>query len=122
MPLDFAKLSIWSLRLGLALTYLYSSFQIVSDPAPWIGYLPSWFIDILPFAPEVYLRLQGAAEFLMALSFLNGIGMAVASAFSAIEMAGILVFYGIDLVSFRDIAILGAALSLFFYSYGQRKN
>ena len=112
--MDFQKLSIWALRLGLALTYLYSGTHLISDPGPWIGYLPEWFKNLLPLAPELFLQLQGDVELLLAVSLLTGVGIYWAALVSSVEIAGILIFYGLDLISFRDIAILGAALSLFF--------
>ena len=40
----------------------------------------------------------------------------IASGLAALEIAGILLFTGIDLITFRDIGLLGAALALFFLS------
>lgn len=111
--MDFQKLSAWALRLGLALTYLYSGTHLISDPGPWLGYLPEWFKNLLPLAPELYLQLQGGVELFLAASFLTGAGIQWAALVSSAEIAGILLFYGVDLISFRDLAVLGAAISLF---------
>jgi len=117
MNKDFQKLGLWTLRLGLALTYLYSGYHLIIDPEPWLGYLPPWFAGFLPVSVELYLKFQGAGEILLALSFLSGIGISWAALAASFEFAGILIFYGIDLVSFRDIAILGSAISLFLFTY-----
>ena len=118
---DFQKLSVWALRLGLVLTYLYSGSYLIFNPEPWLGYLPEWFKNLLPLAPELYLQLQGGVEIILVVSFLSGIGIRWAALVSSLEMAGILLFYGVDLVSFRDFAVLGAAISLFL-SYSDEKN
>ena len=76
--------------------------------------MPVWFQDALPIAPEIYLKFQAGVELLLALSFLTGFRMRWAALIAAMEMGGILLFNGIDPITFRDIAILGAALSLFF--------
>ncbi len=112
---NYQKLGLWSLRLGLALTYLYSGPSLILSPESWLGFLPPWFAGILPVAPETYLQIQGAVEILLALSFLTGFGITWAALISAAEFFGILVFHGIDLISFRDIAILGSSLALFFF-------
>lgn len=106
------------LRLGLGLTYLYSGFQLFSQPGLWRSFLPIWyanFIDgILPV--ETYLRLQGVTEVVMGLLFLawfsGGWGVRIAAAYMVLEMAFILAFTGIDLITFRDIGLLAAALAL----------
>jgi uncharacterized membrane protein YphA (DoxX/SURF4 family) len=103
------------LRLGLAFTYLYSGYHLATNPGPWVGFMPEWFQNLLPVAPELYLRLQGVGELLFAASLLSGILIRWVALLSAIEMLGILLLSGITLVTFRDIAILGVSLSLFFY-------
>lgn len=111
------SVGLWCLRLGLALTYIYSGYHLIIDSESWIGYLPDWFSDLLPLPVELYLKFQGAGEWLLALSFLTGVLLPWAALLASAEFAGILLFYGIDLVSFRDIALLGSALSLFFLTY-----
>lgn len=113
----YQKLGLWALRLGLSAAYLYSGPDLIFHPANWVGYLPLWFKGLLPVAPELYLKGQGIVELLLVLSFLTGKGIKWAALVSALEMFGILLFYGIDGVSFRDLAIFGAALSLFLFYY-----
>mgnify|MGYP001607753827 CR=1 FL=1 len=122
MERDWQKIGFWTLRLGLALTYLYSGFDLILHPTAWTVYLPLWFKELLPFAPTLYLQIQGAAELLFALSFLTGFQIRWAGLLAAFEMAMILLFYGLDGISFRDIAILGAALSIFFFTLAPRQN
>lgn len=116
MNWNYKKMGFWSLRIGLAAVYLYSGPDLIAYPQNWVGYLPEWFKGLLPIAPELYLKIQGIAELLMVISFLSGIAVRWAALASALEMAGILMFYGIDGVSFRDLAVLGSALSLFFFA------
>lgn len=113
----YQKFGLWVLRLGLSATYLYSGIDLIFNPINWIGYLPNWFKGLLPVAPELYLKGQGIVELLFVLSFLTGKGIKWAALLSALEMFGILIFYGIDGISFRDMAIFGAALSLFCFYY-----
>ena len=121
LRLDKSKLSFLALRAGLAATYLYSSLSLISDPSAWVGYLPSWLIGLLPVAPEQYLRFQGVVELLFVVGLLSGRALKIVSALIVFEMVGILAFYGVDFVSFRDMAILGAAASLFFFVSSEEK-
>ena len=107
------------LRTGLGLMYLYSGYDLMVNPAHWYGFAPQWFLDIvgLVLSQDAYLRMQGVGEFVMGLALLawflpRGI-VHVVSLLAILEMTGILFFAGIDLITFRDLGLLGGALTLF---------
>jgi len=119
----FDKLtSQFFLRLGLGAMFAYSGIDILLHPTAW-----TWALRGLPafiqtqidrIGPEMYLRGQGIAELAMAAAFLAWFLprplVRIAAFFAAVEMAAILVFVGVDAVTFRDIGILGAALGVLF--------
>jgi len=121
MKYNREQLFLWSLRIGLAATYLYSGTGLLFEPGNWIGYLPAWFKDILPIAPEIYLQIQGSIELLFIVSFISGVFIYWAALFSVIEMLSILILIGINVATFRDFAVLGSALALFFYYYEKKE-
>lgn len=106
------------LRLGLGLMYLYSGYDLIANPFHWYGFVPRWFSgSVAPvISLEQYLRLQGAVEIalgvLLLAWFLPGRLTRIAAAAAAAEMAGILLFVGIDPITFRDIGLLGATVAL----------
>ncbi len=106
------------MRLGLGLMYLYSGYGLFSDPASWLGFLPTWLADTVGavISLEMYLRIQGVAEFIVGLLFLawfGGLwGIRLASLYASLSLLFIIVFVGIDLITFRDIGLLGGALAL----------
>lgn len=108
----------WILRLGLGLMYLYSGYDFLYNPQHWYGFVPKWFSQSVTqiVSIESYLRFQGVVELAMGLLLLTWfsgrIGVIIASSVAALEMALILLFVGIDLITFRDIGLLGAALAL----------
>ena len=108
----------WPLRLGLGLMYLYSGQSLIREPLNWQGFLPSWFAEIVGglMPLESYLRLQGAGElaiaFLFLAWFLGRFAVRAAAALAVLEMLFILIFVGINLITFRDIGLLGGALAL----------
>lgn len=118
---------VWALRLGLGLMFLYSGSSLFYTPQQWYGFAPQWFSDaissIIPF--DFYLRVQGIGEFiigLLMLSWFSGtLGVRIASALATIEMAGILLFTGVDLITFRDIGLLGAAIALAILVFQEEK-
>ena len=112
----------WPLRIGLGLMYVYSGFSLIRQPLDWQGFLPMWFTDavgrILPLT--AYLKIQGAGELVIAAVFLAWFLprriVRIVAGFTVLELAGILLFTGIDLITFRDIGLLGAAMALFLLS------
>ncbi len=108
----------WSLRLGLGITYLYSGSGMILDPSGWIGFLPGWMADILSavIPLEIYMRIHGGGEIIMALIFLVSFSprilVLVASLLSSLEFASIILLVGIDTVTFRDIGLFGGSAAL----------
>lgn len=113
----------WTLRLGLGLMYLYSGYDIFYNPRSWVNFVPTWFSQgISPILPiDTYLRFQGVGEFIIGLLFLAWFfgkwGLRVAAIIATIEMASILLFVGVDLITFRDIGLLGAAIAILIISF-----
>lgn len=113
----------WPLRLGLGLMYFYSGSQLLSQPSLWRSFLPVWYAEfvagIMPI--ETYLRLQGVTEIVMGLLFFTWFsgkwGVRIASSFLALEMAFVLIFTGVNLITFRDIGLLAAAFTLLIMSF-----
>lgn len=108
----------WPLRMGLGLMFAYSGASLIRQPLDWHGFLPPWFGDlvsrVLPL--PTYLAVQGAGELVLAavflLPFVPLVAVRIAAVAAALEFVGILLFTGLDLVTFRDIGLLGAAAAL----------
>lgn len=110
----------WALRLGLGIMFLYSGLDILMHPTAWY-----WAVRGLPLfiqnainaiGIDIYLKLQGIGELVLACALLGWflprrITAVVALAATA-ELALILLFVGVNYITFRDIGLLGAALAL----------
>jgi uncharacterized protein YjeT (DUF2065 family) len=111
------------LRIALGIMFIYSGLDLFSHPVNWVGYVPKWFADSIGsiFSIETYLRFQGLGELAIGILFLawfSGIwGVRVASLLASLEMFLILLFVGVDLITFRDIGVLGASLAMVFISF-----
>lgn len=118
----FSKISpLWPLRLGLGFMFLYSGYDIFVHPKSWY-----WAVRPLPQAVQViinnqigidtYLKFQAGGEILLGIIFLAWFlprwTLILAVLLASLEMALILLFVGIDPVTFRDLGVLGAALAL----------
>ena len=115
----------WILRIFLAAMYFYSGTDIVLHPKSWywaIRPLPEFVQGIInSFGIDLFLQIQGLIELVFAvilvLWFLPKIWTLIVAFLTALEMAVILIFVGIDAVTFRDIGPLGAALALYLILY-----
>lgn len=115
--MNYQKISNLFLRYGLALTYLFSGYDLIANPRSWSVFVPYWFANMLPVDVLTYIQIQGVVELLIALAFITGYFIRPAAFVSALEMVAILLLYGVDAVTFRDLAILGGSLALFVASF-----
>lgn len=120
MKLSEKALAAWVLRIGLGFTNLYAGIFLILDPPRYYKYLPEWFLGALPPAISVdfFLRAQGVMELLIAfmlISWFLGKGwVRTATILYALEMSLIIVFIGVDPVTFRNIGLLAGAVALLF--------
>lgn len=117
--MNYPKISNLILRYGLALTYLFSGYDLITSPRSWSSFVPYWFGNLLPVDVLTFIQIQGVVEILIALAFITGYFIRPAAFISALEMAAILILYGVDAVTFRDLAILGGSMALFFYTFSE---
>ena len=118
----------WVLRIFLAATYIYSGLDLLKHPKSWhwaVRPLPNFAQEVInSFGLDLFLQIQGVVELTFAiiliLWFLPKILTLVVAALTAIEMAVILFLVGLDGVTFRDIGLLGAAISLYILIYKNR--
>jgi hypothetical protein len=113
----------WPLRLGCGCVNLYAGFFLLTDPARFYTYVPVGLSRGASAVASVdaYLRLQGIGELLIALGLVGWFFprwcVRLASMLLTVEMTLILLLVGVDAVLFRNLGLLGAALSLVISSY-----
>jgi len=125
---------VWVLRFTLGAMYLYSGFDLFRHPTAWVWAIPYWLRTFMGQVVEVtsYLKFQGVIEivfaFVLLAWFLKPSLVRRVAFFSALEMAGILALALLPfsesnfLITFRDIGVLGASLSLFLLLSKQNGN
>ena len=100
------------LRIGLAGTFTYSGINSLLNPTSWIGYIPQW-IEGVPFLTrELFLTLHGSFEIILAIALLIGLYKKLVTLLAFLSIAAIIIFSGIDDVTFRDFGLLAAAYAL----------
>ncbi len=99
------------LGIGLGFTFLYAGISSFTDPRPWIGFFPEWTEAIA--VPSTLLVVHGIVQVIVGAALAGGFMLRVASAIAALDLAAIIVFYGIDAVTFRDAGLLVMAAVLY---------
>ncbi len=107
------------LRLGLAGVFIYAGIDILVYPELWIGFVPQWISSFLPAGD--FLVGHAIIELILGFGFLVGFRLPIVSIIAFFDMLGILVFYGVDEITFRDFGLALAALSLFLSSLKQKR-
>ncbi len=107
------KLNLVSLllRIGIAFTFLYAAIGGFVIPDAWVGFLPSFMTNIIP--GSILLPIFSVYEIVLSLWLLSGWRIFYPALLSAATMAGIIFSdFSVFLITFRDVAILFAALAL----------
>ena len=113
----------WPLRLGCGFVNLYSGFFLLTDPVRYYKYVPGWLSHVTNAVTslDAYLRLQGIGEMMIAICLLGWFFprwcVRVAAMLFTVQMTVILIFAGVDAVTFRNVGLVGAALALLISSY-----
>ncbi len=104
--------TVWLLRTALALVFLYASISSFMSPQDWVGYLPQFMRDIVP--ANILLPFFSIYELGLATWLLSGLYAKYAALLAAATLAGIVLSnFSLLPISFRDIALMLAALALF---------
>lgn len=99
------------LRLGLGLVLLYAAIGAFAAPDDWVGYLPRFVAE--QFDEYLLLKLFGVYQiglvvWLASGRYMRWAGLACAATFGGIVLANL----SLLLITFRDVAMVFAALAL----------
>ncbi len=112
---DFKQLSpIFILRLGVGFAFVYAGINALLYPTAWLYFVPSWLSAIIPAG--AFLTIYAIFELVLGFAIFFGRFLSTASMLAFWNLIFILIFYGLDDVTFRDFGIALAALALFFIS------
>jgi uncharacterized membrane protein YphA (DoxX/SURF4 family) len=109
--LDKPGLPALLLRVSLAVIFLYAAASSFANPREWIGYLPGVLVERFP--AELLLKGFSVFELLLAAWLLSGVYTRYAALLAAATLGGIVVTnFELFMITFRDIALIFAALAL----------
>lgn len=104
-------LSLWLLRIGLAIMFLYAAISSFLQPSEWIGYLPGFIAQF--FDPELVLKVFSVVEIMVATWLLSGVYTRYAALAAGVMLLGITISnFSLLAISFRDIGLAFTAFAL----------
>ena len=99
------------LRVALATVFLYAAISSTLQPSEWVGYLPRLLAD--HFDGAVLLKIFSVYELLIAAFLLIGLYVRYVALLAALTLGGIVLSnFALFAITFRDIALIFAALAL----------
>lgn len=113
---DYHNLTSFILRIALAVPFLFAAIDATLQPEAWVGFIPFFLRNIFP--ESLLLGAHAVVDFTLALWLLSGWKTKYAAAFSALNLAIIIVVNITALeIIFRDVGLLLAAIALGVLQY-----
>ncbi|MDP3953707.1 MAG: hypothetical protein Q8P99_02720 [bacterium] len=109
------RYEIWLLRGAVAFPMLWAGIGGLVNPANWIGFVPQFvesFVD-----KEVFLLAHSILLIGSAVLILTGPWRWFFALVALGNLGGILIFYGLDDITFRDVGLALVALVLSVREY-----
>ncbi len=105
-------LAQWSLRIGLAVTFMWIGFMILQNPSGWAKSIQPWAADLLPIMPENLMVLTGYFDMAVGVMLLINPMVGVAALLGTVHLLGVVLTISSNGIIARDLGLLGATLAL----------
>jgi len=118
------KTSNLFLRLGLAFVFLWFGVDKFIHPDYWINaWLPLWLQGILTrfgIGNLNFIYANGIFEVVIGLGFVFNIFVKLLALLTVLFLLFVLISFGLNEVTIRDVGLIGAALALLFWNGRKR--
>ncbi|KKU11835.1 MAG: hypothetical protein UX16_C0003G0020 [Parcubacteria group bacterium GW2011_GWB1_45_7] len=101
----------WILRIAVSFTILWAGVRGMLNPTDWVGFVPDLVQDFID--PEIFLVAHGFIWMFVAAGLLAGFWRPFLSFVAFAGLLAILIFNGINDITFRDVGLALVALVLF---------
>ena len=111
---DYAPMIV---RLSVGIVFLLLGVDQVIHTDVWTGYLPEWFINLLPAwqTPESFMYANGVFDSIIGLLLLLGVFTRLIAVLATVHLTGVVIALGYNEIAIRDIGILLSALAVAFF-------
>ena len=99
------------LRVAVAFPLLWAGLSQITNPTDWVGFVPPWLASIVD--AEAFLGIHSFFNLIIGVGLLLGFWRIIFSGLATASLASIVIFYGVDDITFRDVGLAIVALVLF---------
>src|SRR3990167_4346177 len=99
------------LRVAVAFPMIWAGVAQLTEPTNWIGFVPTLLVDFVD--PEAFLGIHSLTNLIIGAGLLIGFWRVLFSGAATLSLLSILVFYGVDDITFRDVGLAVVALVVF---------
>ncbi len=106
-----------TLRVGMAITFLWIGLLILKFPEAWGGYVQPWAVGLLPVPVAQAMLTTAVFDLIIGFFLLIDTKVWIVALLASIHLVIVLVVSGITDVTARDIGLLSGTLALLADSY-----
>ena len=99
------------LRVAVAFPMIWAGVAQLTEPTSWVGFVPALLAGFL--GSEAFLGIHSFFNLIIGAGLLIGFWRVLFSGAATLSLLSILIFYGVDDVTFRDVGLAVVALVLF---------
>ena len=110
------KLKLFSpitLRIGIALVFIWFGISQLSDPNSWFGYVPDYAVTLSHLSVGTIVLFNGIFEIIFGSMLLFGFFTRFAALLLALHMLDITFTVGLDATGVRDFGLSIATIAIF---------
>ncbi|MBI2506653.1 MAG: hypothetical protein HYW00_00745 [Candidatus Colwellbacteria bacterium] len=107
----FAEKENLLLQIAVAFPLLWAGVSQITNPTNWVGFVPLWLASFVD--PEAFLGIHSFFNLFIGVGLLIGFWRILFSGAATLSLLLIVVFYGVDDVTFRDVGLAIIAFVLF---------
>lgn len=115
LVLQLRSLEPWILRVAVAFPMIWAGVGGLRNPSSWIGYVPDFVESFL--TKETFLVVHSILLITWGILLMTGPHRWFFALMAFVNLLGILMFFGLDDITFRDLGLLLVALALFAQEY-----
>lgn len=112
MKISKQQLGIHVLRLGLSFVFLYFGFSQLFDSLSWVGFVPTWAVDLLNISPNFIVAGNGIFEVALGSMLAMGFFVRIISLLLGLHLLVITFSLGFVPTGIRDLGLTIASFSL----------
>jgi uncharacterized membrane protein YphA (DoxX/SURF4 family) len=106
------KSSYHTLRIGLAITFLWIGVLIFKHPGAWVAYIQPWAVKLMPGSLVSAMLGTAVLDMVVGIFLLFNLFTWLAAILGALHIVTVLITTGITEITVRDIGLLCAILAL----------